>query len=126
MTSKELADRIAQLLLDKKGNDVVMMDLRGISDVADYFIIVSGESDIHVKTLANHVEKELKGEKIRPLHKEGFRQLNWVLMDFIEVVVHIFRPEVRNYFALEKLWADAKFTKVEDHVTARVVSESAN
>lgn len=103
-----------------------MMDLRGISDVADYFIIVSGESDIHVKTLANHVEKELKGEKIRPLHKEGFRQLNWVLMDFIEVVLHVFRPEVREYFALEKLWADAKFTKVEDHVTTRAVSESAN
>ncbi len=123
MTTQALTEKITQLALDKKATDITVMDLIGISDVADYFIILSGESDVHVKTLANHIERELKGEKIRAAHREGFNRLNWVLLDYIDVVVHIFRPETREYFALEKLWADAKITKVTDDATTGIIPE---
>ena len=123
MTAQALADKIARMAYDKKGNDITIVDLRGISDIADYFVIVSGESDVHIKTIANHIEKELKNEKMRPWHKEGYNKLNWVLLDYVEVVAHIFKPETREYYDLERLWADAKFIKVEDDANVRVLSE---
>ena len=123
MTAQELADKIAQLAYDKKGHDITIIDLKGITDIADFFVVVSGESDIHIKTLANHIEKELKQEKIRAWHKEGYAKLNWVLLDYVEVVAHIFKPETREYYALERLWADAKFTKVEENADVRVLPE---
>jgi len=126
MESKELAQKISQLALDKKGNDIIILDLKKLSDVTDYFVIVSCESDIHVKTIANFIEDELKKEKIRVWHKEGYSKLNWVLLDYIDVVTHIFRPDTREYYGLEKLWADAKITRVEDHATPRVVPQRTN
>lgn len=123
MTAQVLADKIARMAYNKKGNDITIVDLRGISDIADFFVIVSGESDVHIKTIANHIEKELKSEKIRPWHKEGYNKLNWVLLDYVEVVAHIFKPETREYYDLERLWADAKFIKVEDDANVRVLSE---
>jgi len=126
MTGNALAERIAYLALEKKGKDITILDLRGLSDITDFFVIVTCESDIQVKTIASHVEKELRNEKIRVLHKEGFNKSNWVLLDYIEVVLHIFREETREYYALERLWADAKMTKVEDDAGIRVVSENSN
>ena len=121
-----LADKISQLALDKKGNDVFILDLRGISDITDYFVIVSGQSDNQVKTLANHIEKSLREEKISAYHKEGFSKLRWVLIDYVDVVVHIFREETRAYYALERLWADAKVIKVEENAGTRSLSEASN
>ncbi len=126
MNSQELSDKIAQLALEKKGKDIQVLDLRGLTDVTDFFIIITGESDIHVKTLANYIEKELREEKIRAWHKEGYTQLQWVLLDYIEVVVHIFRPEVREYYSLERLWADAKLTRVEDDAENRIIPQTTN
>lgn len=126
MSSKDLANRISQLALSKKGNDVIIMDLKELSDVTDFFVIVSCESDIHVKTIANYIEEELKKEMIRVWHKEGYHQLNWVLLDYVDVVTHIFRRETRDYYSLEKLWADAEIIRVEDNVKHRIISESKN
>ena len=126
MKAQELAHKISRLALDKKGNDIVILDLKKLSDVTDYFVIVSCESDIHVKTIANFIEDELKKEKIRVWHKEGYSKLNWVLLDYIDVVTHIFRPDTREYYGLEKLWADAKITKVEDHAAHRSVPQRTN
>ncbi len=126
MTEETLAKRIADLALEKKGKDITILDLRGLSDFTDFFVIVTCESDIQVKTIATHIEKEIRNEKIRATHKEGFSKLNWVLLDYIDVVLHIFREETREYYALEKLWADAKMTKVEDDAGIRVVSETSN
>jgi ribosome-associated protein len=126
MSSQDLANRISQLALSKKGNNVIIMDLKELSDVTDFFVIVSCESDIHVKIIANYIEQELKKEMIRVWHKEGYNKLNWVLLDYVDVVTHIFRPETREYYGLEKLWADAKISRVEDNAEHRIVSESRN
>ncbi len=126
MNSTELAEKIVQLALDKKGNDITVMDLRKVTDVTDYFVIVSGESDIHTKTLANHIDRSLKDDGVRIWRKEGFSKLNWVLLDLVEVVVHIFRPESREYYGLEKLWADATMTKVDTNAEFRSLSETTN
>lgn len=93
-------------------------------NVTDYFVLINGESEVHVKALANHIEKELSKEDIELWHREGFQNLKWVLMDYIDVVIHIFRPEVREFYSLERLWADAKITKVKEHATNPVLSET--
>ena len=118
MTSQELSDKISRLAWEKKGQDIVILDLRHLTDITDYFVIISGESDLHVKAIADHIETELEKVHIKMWHKEGYEHLNWVLLDYVDVVVHIFRPEVRTYYALEKLWADAKIMRVEDNVTS--------
>lgn len=124
MNIKKVVAKTAQLVWNKKGQDVIIMDLRGITTVTDYFILASGESESHIKAIAEHIERELRKDKIKPWHKEGYQQLNWVLMDYIEFVVHIFKPEVRQYYSLEKLWADAEITKLEDHAENSILSET--
>lgn len=126
MTGKELTDRISNLILDKKGKDLIILDLRELSDVADYYVIASGESDVHVKTLATHVEKELRSEGMRAWHREGFTKLNWVLLDYIEVVLHIFKPQTREYYDLERLWADAKRIEVKDTLAADTLPDGVS
>ena len=126
MNSTELAEKIVHMALDKKGNDITVMDLRKVTDVTDYFVVISGESDIHTKTLANHIDRQLKEDGIRIWRKEGFSKLNWVLLDLVEVVVHIFRPESREYYGLEKLWADAIMTKVDTNAEFRSLSETTS
>ena len=126
MDSKLLAKKVVQLAWNKKGKDIMVMDLKKVMNVTDYFVIISGESDVHVKALANHIEKELKKEQIELWHKEGFQQLKWVLMDYIDIVIHIFRPEIREFYNLEKLWADAKITKIKDHAANPILSETKN
>lgn len=124
MDSQQLADRISQLALQKKGHEVTIMNLQKLSDAADFFVMVTCESDLHVKAVADYIETELKGANIRLWHKEGYSNLNWVLLDFIDVVVHIFRRETRAYYALEKLWADANITLVKDDAPIRSVPGS--
>jgi len=124
MDPKKLTKTIVKLAWDKKGKNIVVMDLRKLMSVTDYFVLVSGESDIHVKALANHIEKELKSKNVKLWHKEGYQQLKWVLMDYVDIIVHIFRPDVREFYGLEKLWADAKISKIEDHATRPVLSQT--
>lgn len=126
MDSQELAAKISQLALAKKGNDVIIMELKTISDITDFFVIITCESDLHVKTIANYIEDELQKEQIRVWHREGYSKLNWVLLDYVDVVAHIFRRETREYYGLEKLWADAKIIKVEDDAAHRILSQSTN
>ncbi len=112
MKSEKLARKISELALEKKGRDIVIMDLRRLTDITDFFVLMSGESDIHVKALTDYIEEKLARENIRPWHREGYEVLNWVLLDFVDVVVHIFRPQTREYYSLEKLWADAPQERV--------------
>jgi ribosome-associated protein len=106
MQAPELA-RAVELAQERKGRDVVVLDLRGLSSATDYFLIVSGTSDIHVRSVAEHIVDELKKEQVRPDHVEGLRGGRWVLLDYIDFVVHVFHPAVREFYQLERLWGDA-------------------
>ena len=117
MQSKELAERIGQLILDKKGNEVILMDLSAITSFTDFFVICSVDTDIQAKAVLEHLQEQLRTlEGIKPWHVEGGSGSSWVLMDFVDVVVHLFRPEAREFYSLEKLWADAATTRIEDSV----------
>jgi ribosome-associated protein len=99
--------RIAGLLQDKKALDVVLLDLRAVTDTADFFVLCSGTSDLHVKALAEELCDQLEAAGEGPWHVEGYETRRWVLLDFVDIVVHIFRQEVREFYALERLWGDA-------------------
>lgn len=103
----DLARRIAQLVVSRRGRDVMVLDLRGLTAACDYFVLADGLSDVHVKALAEHVESELKKDAIRPWHVEGRENRRWILMDYVDVVVHLFHREAREFYRLESLWADA-------------------
>lgn len=108
----ELA-RAAELALDRKGRDLTVLDLRGISSATDYFLIVSGTSDLHVRSVAEHIIEELKKQHVRPDHVEGLRAGRWVLIDYIDFVVHVFHPDARSFYQLERLWGDAPALDLE-------------
>jgi len=106
-TSTALAQRIGALCLDFKATDVLILSLKGVSDMTDFFVIASGTSDTHVRSTAQRVEDELKREGVRPTHAEGSEQGRWVILDYVDVVVHLFHPTARRYYQLERLWGDA-------------------
>ncbi|MBN1154173.1 ribosome silencing factor [candidate division KSB1 bacterium] len=114
MTSQELAHYIANLTLDKKAEDVLILDLGDITTLTDYFVICSAQSDVQVKAISDMIIEKTKEQNIKVWHSEGFQSLNWVLLDFVDVVVHIFKPDIRNYYGLEKLWGDANIIEVKD------------
>ncbi|MGE5399898.1 MAG: ribosome silencing factor [Ignavibacteriales bacterium] len=116
MESKEFAYRITDLIFNKKGYDVKILDLRNLTTIADYFVICSADSDTQVKAIADEIDKELSNAGIKCWHKEGLTALNWVLLDYFDVIVHIFKNESRHYYNLEKLWGDAPTFLVEDKV----------
>jgi ribosome-associated protein len=93
---------------NRRASDIVVLDLRGLSMVTDYFILCSGSSDTNVKAIADSIEEKLKEEGQRPFGIEGHQEGSWVLMDYIDFVLHIFQVEKRMTFALEDLWKDAK------------------
>ena len=99
--------RAVELALERKASGVVVLDLRGISTATDYFVIASGTSDVQVKAIADHVLDELKKDSVRPEHLEGLRGGRWVLMDYVDFVVHVFHPQAREFYQLERLWGDA-------------------
>ena len=85
-----------------------------MASFADYFVICSADSDTQVKAIADEIDKTLKDGGLKSWHKEGYRALNWVLLDYIDVVVHVFKKEMREFYNLEKLWGDAPVIEVED------------
>lgn len=99
--------RAVELAQERKAQEVVVLDLRGISTATDHFVLASGRSDVQVKAIAEHVSEELKKEGHRPSHIEGMRGGRWVLLDYIDLVVHIFHPQARSFYQLENLWGDA-------------------
>ncbi|HEU4880477.1 MAG TPA: ribosome silencing factor [Gemmatimonadaceae bacterium] len=101
------AMRAASLCLDMKANDVVLLNLKGVTDMTDYFVIASGTSDTHVRAIGEHLIAELKKEGVRVHHVEGVQQGRWVLLDFVDFVVHIFHPTLRSFYQIERLWSDA-------------------
>jgi ribosome-associated protein len=112
-----LAKHVADLALSKKAQDVVIMNLRGLSSVTDFFVICSGDTDVQIKAIADEIKDGLakKGESV--WHRE-VGSPNWVLLDYVDVVVHVFHKHTRPFYNLEKLWGDAKILHVKDEVPA--------
>lgn len=123
MHSKQLSEIVVHGMLEKKAQDVVVLDLRQVkSAVADFFVIGTGSSDTQLDAIAESVEKEVK-EQIseRPWHREGTQHKEWILLDYVTVVAHIFLGERREFFALEELWGDAVVTSVGSEVSAKTL-----
>jgi ribosome-associated protein len=107
---------IVEGIRDKKGKNIVMLDLRHLDDApADFFVICEGDSNVHVKSIADGVYSRVKEELFStPLHTEGSMNARWVLIDYFNTVVHVFYPETRMFYELENLWSDAKVTEFAD------------
>jgi ribosome-associated protein len=106
--SSELARGIVELIADKKGSDIVLLDIRRVSLLADYFVICSGASERQVKAIVDEILEKVKKEAgIVPLNVEGVSSSGWVLVDYGSVIVHVFAPSLREYYSLEKLWSEA-------------------
>ncbi len=112
-----LNQRIAELIFEKKGSDVKLIELHKVTTMTDYFIICSADSDVQVRAIADHVEKQLRNEGKKVWFKEGYKSAGWILLDYIDVVVHIFSTEVRAFYSLEKLWSDAPTRELKDELT---------
>lgn len=107
------AMRAVTLCQDMKANDVVLLNLQGVSDMTDFFVIASGTSDTHVRSVGEHLIAELRKDGVRVHHVEGVQQGRWVLLDFVDFVVHIFHPTLRSFYQIERLWSDAEVVPTE-------------
>ena len=108
MESLQLATAIAKVLDKKKASDVKVLKVRDLTVLTDYFVIATGTSSTHVKSLAEEVEFQLGEQGVKPLRTEGYDSKNWILLDFGTVIVHVFYPEARSFYDLEHLWADGE------------------
>jgi len=116
-SSLALARQISSLALSKKASGICLMDLKALSTVTDYFVICHGDADLQVKAIADAVVDGMTAMGVKPWHKEGYDYLNWVLLDYVDVVVHIFQKETRDFYRLEKLWGDAPMEWIDDGAT---------
>ncbi|HVZ78188.1 MAG TPA: ribosome silencing factor [Gemmatimonadaceae bacterium] len=112
MPSLDLVRSAAESLHSNKAVNVVVLDLSGVSDMTDYFVIASGTSDTHVRALGEHVIEDLRKQGHKVHHVEGLTQGRWVLLDYVDFVVHLFHPALREFYQLERLWGDARVVRV--------------
>lgn len=113
--SKQLIDTITEGLLEKKARDIKILDVRPLTTLTDYFVVCHGTSETQIRALANSVIEKVKedlGENV--WKKEGMDARRWIILDYVNVVVHIFSEEKRQYYGIERMWNDAKITEVED------------
>ncbi|MCF7811406.1 ribosome silencing factor [bacterium] len=114
LTPRTAAKRAAIHAFEKQAIDIVVLDLRQVTDFTDYFVICSGAVDVHVKAIYNHIEDHLRKIGWKPRHVEGTENSRWILMDYIDIIVNIFQPDARGYYSLERLWGDAKQVKIKE------------
>jgi ribosome-associated protein len=122
LDSNIFAKRISEIMFNKKAYDVLLIDLRKLTAFADFFVICSADSDVQVKAIADDVDRSLRDEGMKCWHKEGYQALNWVLLDYVDVVVHVFKKDAREFYNLEKLWGDARFERLADPVPPQSVN----
>lgn len=123
MTSLNFAKLIADLIQNKKGYDIKILDLRKLSSIADFFVICSADSERQVKAIADEVDEKLSEQRIKCSNREGYETMNWILLDYFDVIVHVFKSEARNYYNLEKFWGDAPAIVVKDDIKPKIVSK---
>jgi ribosome-associated protein len=110
--AREIALLAGRIAIDKKASDVIILDVRELTSITDYFVLCSGNLDVHVKAITDAIQEGLEKEKIKVWHLEGYSALKWVLLDYVDVVVHVFHREVRDFYGLERLWGDAVSVEV--------------
>ena len=109
------AQRISELMLDKKALDIIIIDVRKITTLTDFFVVCTSESEPQTRAITDHINLTMKKEGSGPWHIEGYQHLDWVLVDFVNTVAHIFSKETREYYEFERLWADGVITTVQDN-----------
>jgi ribosome-associated protein len=102
-----------------QSRDIKVLDLRQVTSITDYFVICTGESTPQVKAISDEIEEKLRNDNVRVWHREGYTHLHWVLLDFVDVVVHIFLPEERDFYSLERLWGAGTLVDIEEMQTEK-------
>ncbi|MGB8657791.1 MAG: ribosome silencing factor [Candidatus Zixiibacteriota bacterium] len=120
---KKLAHLAGEFALQKKAFDVKILDLRKLSSVCDFFVICSASVDVHARAIADGITESLEEKGISFWHDEGYQASRWILLDYVDVVIHIFLPEVREFYALERLWGDAKVEELSEEMLERKTAE---
>lgn len=118
METDKALQAAVQAIYDKKGMNIITLDLRGISSLSDYFIIAEGNVDRHVKAIAGEIHDNLKKLGWQPFHREGEFSGDWIVLDYGEIMIHLFTPELRERYALERLWKESKIVNVKIKVQA--------
>jgi ribosome-associated protein len=120
--AEQIRDFIVRGMQEKKGQDIVVMDLRNVRNaICDYFVICSGNSDTQIDAIATSVEEEVyKASKQDPWHKEGKMNREWILLDYVDVVAHVFKKDRRSFYDLEQLWGDAEIQQIEENSMSAV------
>jgi len=113
--SLKILDLIGQAIFDKKGSNILVLDVKGISTMTDYFVIAEGNVDRHVKAICQSIRDAMKAQGYQAIHVEGESDADWIVIDFGEFVIHLFVPELREKYALEELWREGKI--VDLHIT---------
>lgn len=114
MNSLEKAKKIGEILDRKKGEDISILNVSGITSITDFYVIVTAKNTVHAKTLCDEIEEQLKKLNISPRNIEGYQSAMWILMDYENVIVHVFYEETRKFYDLERLWADAERIAIDN------------
>jgi ribosome-associated protein len=117
MTQKEMIEKIIKTLDSKRAEDIQVIGIKDLTILADYFIIANGTSNTHTKTLAEEVEFQLSQAGIEPRRREGDNGNTWIILDYADIIVHVFYKETRNFYQLEKLWADGEQLDISEYIT---------
>lgn len=116
LTAREIALTAGKIALSKKASQVKVLDLRELTSVTDYFVLCSGELDVHVKAISDAIVEGLRKKKLRAWHVEGYDARRWVLLDYVDIVVHVFDREARQFYGLERLWGDAPVELLDEQM----------
>ena len=112
--AQNLAREAARLTLTKRAEDVVILDLRELDGVCDYFVLATGQSEVQTRAIADAVDEGMRARGLKPWHTEGYEARRWILLDYVDFVVHVFHTRAREYYLLDKLWGDARRETVAD------------
>jgi ribosome-associated protein len=125
MDKEKLAYFIAELMLQKKGTDIKILNLTDKTSITDYFVICSASVDVQVKSIADHIMRETRNKDEHVWRNEGYTGLSWVLLDFVDVVAHVFNEETRRFYNLEGLWGDAEIINITEETFAKKPAKKA-
>lgn len=115
-----ILDLIAQIIYDRKGFNILVLDVKEVSTLTDFFIIAEGNIDKHTTAIAKAIIEKLKEEGLSPVHSEGLQQGDWIVIDYLEIVIHLFTPGMREKYRLEELWQEGKIIDVKINVSQPV------